>query len=102
MWYTRLALRVIRVRSCVRIPRANYFFILKLENILRSNLNCSTPFARSTDSESSIGLVLVSFIWVEEKISLKYLLPAGEGDVCMGGCPDGVDIAYVQTGYSEK
>ena len=44
-------------------PAHHLFFIFELENILRSKL------------------LLVSFIWLGEKISLKYLLPDGV-DVC--------------------
>ena len=72
------------------------FFIFQLENILRSNLNLSTSYGRSTDLKSFLGLFLVNFIWLWEKISLKYLLIGG-GDVCPP-CPDGVNFAYVETG----
>ena len=66
-------LRIRRVRSCVRIPRTNCFFYFQLENILRSNLNFSTSYGRSTDLKFILRLLLVSFIWLGEKISLKYL-----------------------------
>ena len=56
------------------------FFIFHLENILRSNLNFSTSYSRSTDLKSLLGLLLVSFTWLGEKISLKYLVR--RGDVC--------------------
>ena len=64
--------------------------IFQLENFLRSDLNLSTSYGRSTDSESLSGLFFVSFIWLGVKISLKSLL------LCPP-CPDGVEIAYVQT-----
>ena len=54
-------------RSYVRISSTNYFFILQLEIILRSNLNSSTCYGRSTDLKSLLGLLLVSFIWLGEK-----------------------------------
>ena len=53
-------------------------FICLPQNILRSNLNFSTSYGRSTDLKSLSGLLLVSFIWLGEKISLKYLLIGGE------------------------
>ena len=62
-------------------PAHQLFFIFQLENILRSNSNLSTSYGRSTDLKSFLGLLLLSFIWLGEKISLQYLL-----------------IAYVQTG----
>ena len=69
------------------------FCIFQLENILRSNFNFSTSYGRSTDLKSLLGLFSASFIWVREKISLKYLLIGG-AEVCPP-CPDGVDNAYV-------
>ena len=75
-------------------PAELSFFIFKLEKILRSNLIFSTSYSRSTDLESLLGLLLVSFIWLEEKNSLKHLLLDGRTVVP----PNGVDIAYVQTG----
>ena len=62
-------------------PAHQLFLILKRDNILRSNLNFSTSYGRSTDWTSFWELLLVSFIWVGEKISLKYLLISG-GDIC--------------------
>ena len=47
------------------------FFIFQLENILRSNLNLSTSYGRSTDLKSFLGLLLGVFLWLGEKISLK-------------------------------
>ena len=77
-------------------PAHQLFFIFQLENILRSNFNFSTSYGRLTDLKSLSGLLLVSLILLGEKISLKYLLVGG-GDVC-SPCPEGVDIAYAQTG----
>ena len=62
-------------------PAHQQFFIFQLENIVRSHLNFSTSYGRLTDFKSLLGLLLVSFIWVGEKISLKYLLIGGV-DVC--------------------
>ena len=73
------------------------FFILQLEIILPSSLNSSTCYGCSTDLKSLLGLLLVSFIRLGEKISLRYLLIGVLGDVCPP-YPDGVEIAYVQTG----
>ena len=67
-------------------PAHRLLSIFRLENILRSNLNFSTSYGPSTDLKSLSGLLLVSFIGLGEKISLKYLLIGG----AMG--------AYVQTG----
>ena len=78
-------------------PAHQLFFIFQLENILRSNLNFSTSYGRLTDLKSLLGLLLVSFIWLGEKIPLRYVLIGGV-DVFSTPCPDGVDIAYVQTG----
>ena len=50
------------------------FFIFQFKNILRSNLNFSTSYGHLTDLKSLLGLLLVSFIWLGEKISLKYWL----------------------------
>ena len=61
------------------------FFIFQLEKVLRSNLNFSTFYGRLIDLKSFSGLLLVSFIWLGEKISLKYLPIVG------------VDVAYVHT-----
>ena len=77
-------------------PAHKLFFIFKLENILRSYLNFSTSYGRLTDLNSLLRLLLASFIWLEEKISLKYLLTIGRAFV--PPCPDDVDIANVQTG----
>ena len=76
-------------------PAHHLFFIFQLENILPYNLNFSTFYGRSTDLKSLLGLLLVSFIWVREKISLQYLLIGGRLST---PCPDGVDITYVKTG----
>ena len=46
-------------------------FIFQLENIWQSNLNFSTSYGRLTDLKSFLGLLLVSFIWHEEKDSLN-------------------------------
>ena len=62
-------------------PAHHLFFIFQLENILPYNLNFSTFYGRSTVLKSLLGLLLVSFIWVREKISLQYLLISGV-DVC--------------------
>ena len=53
-------------------PAHQLFFIFQLENILRSNLNFSTSYGRLTDLKSLLGLLLVSFIWLGEKISKIY------------------------------
>ena len=62
-------------------PTYQLSFIFQLENLLRSNLNFSTSYGRLTDFKSILGFKLVSFIWLGEKISLKYLLIGGV-DVC--------------------
>ena len=62
-------------------PAHQLFFIFQPENILRSNLNFSTSYGRSTDLKSLLGLLLVSFLWFGGKLSLKYLLHGGV-DVC--------------------
>ena len=77
-------------------PAHEFFFLIQLENILRSNSNLSSSYGRWTDLKSSLGLNLVNFIWLEEKISLKYLFPGGvKFDPLF---PDCIDIADVQTG----
>ena len=58
-------------RPYVRIPQQLFFFIFHLENILRSNFYLYTSKGRLTDLKSFLGLLLVSFIWVGEKNSLK-------------------------------
>ena len=55
--------------------------MFQLEHMFRSYLNFSTFYGRSTDLKSFLGLLLVSFIWLGEKISLQYLL-IGWVDVC--------------------
>ena len=68
-------------------PIQKYFTILfKILEFLRS-LDRFTVHTR---------VLLVSFIWLGEKNSLKYLLIGG--GTFVPPCPDGVDIAYVQTG----
>ena len=62
-------------------PAHQISFIFQPENILRSYLNFSTSYGRSTDSKSLLGLSSVSFKWLGEQISLKYLL-IGRGSVC--------------------
>ena len=52
-------------------PAHQLFFIYQLENILRSNSNFSTSYARLTDFKSLLGWLLVSFICLGEKKSLK-------------------------------
>ena len=79
-------------------PAHRLFFIFQLENILRSNLIFSTSYGRSTDLKAFLELLLVSFIYLVEKISLQYLLIGGGGGRLSLPCPDGVDFAYVQTG----
>ena len=76
--------------------RTQLFFIFQLESISRSNLNFSTSYGRSIDLKSLFGLFSVSFLWLSEKILLKYVLIGGGTFVLP--CPNGVDIAYVQTG----
>ena len=93
LWYW-LRFECTRSKVMRSNPAHQLFFIFKLENILRCNLNFSTSYGRSTDRNSLIGPLLVSFIWLEENISLKYLLIGGAPPPC----PDDVDIAYVQTG----
>ena len=41
-----------------------------------------TSYGRLTDLESLLGLLIVSLIWVGEKILLKYLFLGGRGDFC--------------------
>ena len=53
-------------------PAHQLFFILQLEDILRSNLNFSTAYGSLTVLKSLLGLLLVRFIRLGEKISLKY------------------------------
>ena len=77
-------------------PAHGFFFIFQLQNILLFNLNFSTSYGRSTDFKSLLGLLLVSFIWLGEKFHYNIYLSAG-GRLSLP-CPDGVDIAYVQTG----
>ena len=62
-------------------PAHQLFFIFRLENFLRSNLNSSTSYGRLIDCKSFSGLLLVRFLCLGEKISLAYLLIGGE-DVC--------------------
>ena len=62
-------------------PVPTFFLFFQLKNMLRSNLKFSTSYGRSTDFKSLSGLLLVSFIWLREKITLKYLLIGGV-DVC--------------------
>ena len=62
-------------------PAHRLFLIFQLENILRSNLNFSTSYGRSTDWMSVLGLLWVTFIWLEQKISLQCILIGGV-DVC--------------------
>ena len=69
-------------RKVMRSNHANDFlFIFQLENIWRSNLKFSTSYGRQTDLKFILGLLLVISIWLEENISLKYLLIGGV-DVC--------------------
>ena len=77
-------------------PAHQLSFIFELENILRSNLNFSTSYSRLTDLNFFSGLLLVGFIWLGEKISLKYLLIGGGRFV--PPCLYDVDIAHAQTG----
>ena len=58
-------------------PANQLFFIFQPENVLRSNLNFSTSYGRLTDLKSLLRLLLVIFIWVWEKNSLKYLFLGG-------------------------
>ena len=58
-------------------PAHQLCLIFQLETFLRSDLNLSTSYGRSTDLESLSGLFFVSFIWLGVKISLKSLLPGG-------------------------
>ena len=60
-------------------PAHELSFIFQLENMVRSNLNLSTSYGGPTDIKSLFGLLLVSFIWHGEKISLKYSLIGGGG-----------------------
>ena len=53
-------------------PAHQLSFIFQPENILRSNLNFLTSYGRLTDLKSFFGLLLLSLIWLGEKISLKY------------------------------
>ena len=58
-------------------PTHQLFFIFQLENIFRANLSFSTSYGRLTDFKSFLGLLLVRFLWLGEKNSLKYLLNGG-------------------------
>ena len=60
-------MRLIRVRSCVRIPHSNcfYFQTRKYFTIL---LQFSTSYGRLTDLKYLLRLLLVSFIWLGVKI----------------------------------
>ena len=77
-------------------PVSTLFFIFEFKNISRSNLKFSTSYGRSTDLKFLFELILVSFIWLGEKISLKDLLIGG--GTFIPPCLNGVDIVYVQTG----
>ena len=74
----------------MRSNPAHLFFIFETENTLRSNLNFTSFYGRSTDFKVLIRVNLSEFYMAWRKISLKYLL--------IGGGPDGVDIAHAQTG----
>ena len=66
-----------RMRKVMRSnPAHDLLFIFQLENISRSNLKFSAFYGCSTDFKSFFGLLLVSFLWLGETISLKYLLIA--------------------------
>ena len=69
------------MRKVMRSNPAYDFLFIQLENTLRSYLKFSTSYGCWTDSKSIFGLLLVSFIWIGETISLKYLL-IGLVDVC--------------------
>ena len=51
-------------------PADEQFFIFQLKNILRSYLNFSTSYGRSTDLKSLLGLLSMSLIWLGQKTSL--------------------------------
>ena len=61
-------------------------------------------FLRSLDqfkvliTEKLSGLLLVGFIWLGVKVSLKYIHVEGGTFVLPLSCPYGVKIAYFQTG----
>ena len=73
--------------------RAPILFIFLLQNILQSNWKFLASYGPSNDLKSLIGLLLVSFNWLGEKILLKHLLIGG--GTFVPPCPDGVDIVYV-------
>ena len=56
-------------------PAHKLYFIFQLENIFRSNLTFWTFYGRFTNLQSLLDLLLVSFLWLAEKISLKYNPP---------------------------
>ena len=66
-------------------PALRLFFIFQVENILRSNYNLPTTYGCS------------SFIWLGEK-NFTTLFNYQRGGRLSTPFPDGVDIAYVQTG----
>ena len=68
-----------------------FLFIFQLKKMLWSYLKFSTSYGRSTDLKSLFGLLLVSFIWLWEKISLKYLLIAR---LDLRSCLDWLRVKY--------
>ena len=71
----------IRFKAMARIvmrsnPELTFFYFL-IQKYFTIYYEFSTSFGRSTDLKFLFGLLLVSFIWLGEKISLKCLLPGG-------------------------
>ena len=77
LWCSGEDLRVLRVRSCVRLLRTDSFFIYQLKNILRSNLRFSTSYSRSIDLKSLLGLLLVILYGLEKKFHFNIYVSAG-------------------------
>ena len=69
-------------------PAHQLFFRFQLENILRSNLNFSTCYGRSTDWKSLLGLKLVSLISLEK--NLTKIFTFGGGGTVFSPFPDDV------------
>ena len=89
---TSLVMRAMRSN-----PAHKLYFIFQLENIFRSNLTFWTFYGRFTNLQSLLDLLLVSFLWLAEKISLKYCIYLSAGRRLSSPSSDGFDIAYAQT-----
>ena len=73
-------------------PVTIFLFIFQLENILRTYLKLLTSYGRY---KVHIRVIISEFYMAWRKNSLKYLLIGGGKFV--PPCPNGADIAYVQT-----